>query len=258
MTSISNLNTYYDTQDADVLAEDILDGKVAYGIGGKIIGEMPETPTDPHFANVVALMPDEGISGMQMGHTSYGGIFTSTSPKFGSLSYESDGSLDQLRGEIPALGTADFTIETWLWPINGGAGNNYGRIVQLGNNSTNGGLYIARLNAPNPLTILVQCYASGYNTVFSPGTSIANDAWTHVAIVRESGDWAMYYDGTRVAHKTTAQTGDNLTATSFFLGSNHSVSEGFNGRYNQFRITAGVARYSGGTLTVPTERFPRQ
>jgi len=255
MGALSSKFTAYITDDATIGDADIKGGKIGYGTDGKHVGTM--LAEDPYWANVVFLLPCRTVAPFwwyaSSGGPLYGG-FDTTSPKFGNVSYYADGSGDVLFATLPALGTGDFTIETWLWPITGGAGSNYGRIFQIGPNSTAGGLFLVRNNAPNPLSFLCQfCYTSSYTTLFSPGTTIPNTTWAHIAMVRASGVLSFYVSGTRVYTGTPSTF--NITQTLLCLGANNSAAESFNGKFNNLRITT-AARYSGATLTLPTEEFP--
>jgi hypothetical protein len=109
-------------------------------------------PTDPYWGSVVYLNHCNGTNGATYVPAERGGalipvnsagLVTSTS-KFGGASYSFDGTSQgaSVQSNDFAFGTADFTVEFWMNPTTGGHGAAYSRIIQLGANSTNGGLWI--------------------------------------------------------------------------------------------------------------------
>lgn len=155
------------------------------------------------------------------------------------------------------LGDADFTIEALVAPSNGGAGAAYGRLAQIGPNSTNGGLWWIRSNNPNPLQLFAQLYASGYtNCINTPADTIANDQFVAVALTRQGNTYFMFYDGVLVGTlDNTNATAHNIVQTDLHIGGNSSNAENFRGRYNNLRITKGVARYTA-SYTPQYKAFP--
>jgi hypothetical protein len=85
------------------------------------------------------------------------------------------------------------------------------------------------------------------------GSIPAINTWHHVALVRQSGVISLYLNGTRVGTHSTMPTQSTNQIT---FGGRTDNTWGFNGWLDDLRITSGLARYSGATLTVPTLTFP--
>ena len=208
---------------------------------------------DPYFSSVVLLLPFEHAMMPLADHSAYGAHpapggdakVTTGQSKYGERSLALDGSGDYLSGLLPvALRSGDFTIEFWLRPSNGGKGGSWPRLLQLGPNAANGGLWIVG-TLDNPMKLLVQTYASGaYVTVAASANTVPNDAWSHLALCRQGTTYTLFLNGT-VAASTTVAAGADLTATALRIGANDSGGEAFYGHLDELRITAGIARYSG-------------
>ena len=143
--------------------------------------------------------------------------------------------------------TEQFTWEMWLY-INSSNSNidaNY-RIWQVGANST-GGMFFG-YNSSN-------LYFGRTDEAFmSHARSNYNDQWVHVAIVRDSGSLRWFRNGTQVA--TYNGSGWNWDMTSsgdlylgLYPGQLNSRRNGI--RFDDFRITVGVARYTSSGFTAP-------
>jgi len=104
-------------------------------------------------------------------------------------------------------------------------------------------------------------YNGSNNYCLSVGNSNSNffggliqNAWTHVAIVRNAGTVKLYWNGTATA--TTLTNSTNLTATNLTLGYSLPTASwaAYSGYMQDFRITKGVARYTS-NFSVPTAEF---
>ncbi len=92
--------------------------------------------------------------------------------------------------------------------------------------------------------------------VITGTTAVTANAWHFFVISRVSGSTRMYLDA--------AQEGSTYTDSNNYLGTNKfamgnastGTSVPLNGFFDEVRITKGVGRYSGTTLTVPTAPFP--
>jgi hypothetical protein len=182
---------------------------------------------------------------------------SSTAKKFGSYSAHFDGVDDRLSiasNEDFHLGTLDFTIDFWVYPINGGHGDTYSRLVQFGNNTTTGGLWMTASQTYDPMRILVQGYqSSSYFTLFHPTTTIPDGDFTHVALVRHNGNFYMYYGGNLVGSNTSYTTYE-VVQNAVYIGGNESNGESFNGYEDELRISKGIARWTS-DFTPPNQAY---
>lgn len=243
-------------------------------------GDSLYVSNDPNFANVVLLLHGDGagtavvdsslppkplVSTMSQ---------TATTPKFGAaciaktsttvpgqtilVPYSPGSLLDILSG------TADFTIDGWVWEDSssgsqwavcdygggqGGFGTPAGLALKIGSSGGAVQLFVVT-NLADSVSgqAWKQC-----NAVI---TGAALDAWHHVAIVRHGGVPLVFFDGvsqtltgssnwTNYARPAVAQT-----YAGFGYSSADSGSAG-TGKIDEFRVTAGVARWTA-NFTPPT------
>lgn len=219
--------------------------------------------TDPHWRNVVFLLkPTTGTGTTTFVENSLYGSSISRAgdtckvkdnmfpPDGWSTYFDGSGDRLYLTNSRLALGLNDFTIEFWVMLLSGGS--QYGRILQIGPNSTQGGLFIVK-QSTNP-GYLIQITPSGtaYSTICQHSSAFPISRWTHFAFVREEAAayrWRVYINGVLSTYATTYAAA-NLTATALTIGANTSNSEYFNGYLAEVRITKGVARYDS-TFTPP-------
>jgi len=158
-----------------------------------------------------------------------------------------DGSGDYLSVADNAaldLGTGDFTIECWVYPITG-ISNSDGLIGKRNQSTFNSGDWrIAYVSASTSFGI-----ACGQDNVDRTTPSINLNAWNHVAFVRSSGTLSCYANGARNANLTWSHNLDNAEA--LFIGLNVATLD-LPGYIADVRIVKGTAVYSGATYTVPT------
>lgn len=185
-----------------------------------------------------------------------GGLGPDTAQKkFGNASMRSNGvSQGHLVGSTKYIGTGDFTIEFWIHPITGGHGSNWARMIAIGPNSTNGALYIVSQLATNPMVISVDSHSGGYNRLIDSSVTVPNDTWSHIVLQRASGTYTLFIDG--VSRGTSTSTvGNDITQRDVHFLMNSVNGEIFYGYIDEFRLTAGVARYSG-DFTPPVAPYP--
>jgi len=165
--------------------------------------------------------------------------------KFGSSSMyfteaQSEYLICQLHNDWD-FGTGDFTIDCWV----NYDSTSYGL---LGMRTDAAGSYAFRRNASNYLV----WRASGSDIITSSGT-ISNSDWTHVAVVRNSGETALFIDGVRNSAWTTDTT-DYAASNLLGIGAGYSTSHYMDGNIDEFRISKGVARWTD-NFSVPTEAY---
>lgn len=223
-------------------------------------GALPPA-TDPDFANVSLLLHMDGAnesttftdsSSFAHAMTASGNAAISTAQsKFGGASAYFDGDGDLVSASYDDefdFGTGDFTIEAWVFfptdtqttdrPLVAGGGypdgwacyaHSGGYMTFAANTGSWGGVYL--------------------------GPAPSENAWHHIAIVRHSGVLYAYTDG--------VETGSSEDMSGPIVSAESSLTVGSDGGgtmlgyVDEFRITKGVARYTG-TFTPPSAPFPNQ
>jgi hypothetical protein len=166
--------------------------------------------------------------------------------KFGGASLYCDGTGDYiLTTATPnlAFGTGDFTVDLWVRP--------FATVTAIS------GLWESRngVNLNNPLIALS---AAGLVTVYAGGllritgtTVFAAGVWNHVALVKSSGQLRMYVNGTQEG--ATYTDPNSYVAAACVIGAGYDGSSGFNGYFDEFRIS-NVARWTA-NFTPPTNPY---
>jgi hypothetical protein len=145
------------------------------------------------------------------------------------------------------LGTADFTVELWVY-LNATTAQS---LVDYRPTSVNG-VYFTLDIAAGGAPIL---YVSSANRI--AGTAISAGVWTHIAVVRSSGVTKLYQNGTQTGSSYTDANNYLLVANRPVFGANSfgSPTGDLNGYIDELRITPGKARYLA-NFTPPTAALP--
>jgi len=250
----------------------------AYTVRIPIAGLRPSAAIqdkDPYWNNVVLSLHMDGAQGGTTftdvrGHvvTAVGNTHTVTTPeKFGTASGAFDGSGDALSVTASPdfdFGTNNFTIE-WWWNSNSSTsrqwffhtatdywlGVDYQATAGLGMWASSNGTSWNLLNADPG--------GNGITNV-KPSTGI----WHHLAYVRNGSTFTLFVDGA-VAKSVTGISSAIVSRASqakvigpwAASGSAGPYAYSVSGYMDDFRITNGVARYTG-PFTPPTQAFPDQ
>jgi hypothetical protein len=172
---------------------------------------------------------------------------SNTQRKFtGSSAIYLDGSGDNLTVSDLEMGSGDLTFEFWMYQD---IAQSSGYRCILGTStyasSTPFTLYTYGSN------VALWLAASGgphINAAFTATT------WHHVAVVRNSGTWKLYVDGTSGGTSTTSGTYNFANTSDFRFGENLSGSYDWKGYIQDPRFTLGLARYTS-NFTPPTAEF---
>jgi hypothetical protein len=235
------------------------------------------TVQDTYGPLVPYLLHMNGINGASTNVPNFGGYtsvpwtltgatYNTSNAKFGtaSISVPSNGHIAG-SGTHQAIGTEDFTIE-FEWKGVASIPATYGRFLQVGQDSTAGGLYLVKTNSSSDHPIFVQTYASGaYHNAIDPAaattisSATAQAGFTHIALTRvRTGSnyvYRLFFNGTLVASKTQ-NNGANLTTTNLWGLMNCDVgNENQTGYIDEFRVTIGKARYTA-SFTRPAKAHP--
>lgn len=172
-----------------------------------------------------------------------------TSKFYGTSAYF-DGSADYIRCVDNGcnFGTLDFTIDFWVYMINGGHGSSWARIAESAQYNTTGGWTIACTSSDNPAQIAFHGTSNG---VFHYQTNevIPNNTWTHIAICRKDSILRLFING--VVKNTVNPFTYNFNQNKLSIGSNNGGSESFYGRLQDFRIFKGLGLYGAAGFTPP-------
>lgn len=223
-----------------------------------------QTQDDPYFANVVLLMPMDGISGnatfMDIKGKAFSSVgnpvLSSSQFKFGSTSASFNGSSKIYTSDSADwnFGSGDFTIEMWL-RLNDTS--NPQCILGQHNNSINSNrsfaIYYA--NGIKLFPSVIGAFDGGLT--LQDTNTLSADTWYHITVTRETSSLNLYVDGVKKATNT------NIGSTALFdsslplsIGSDDSNTHYLNGFIDDLRITKGVNRYTSTSFTLPTSANP--
>lgn len=221
-----------------------------------VITGSEKTPVDPQFTSVSLLLHGNGSNGSTTitdssrfanAVTAVGNAQISTAQsKFGGSSIRFFSG--RLTAPIINL-QSDFTVETWAYAdstagsIRAIAGNWKNEQLLFAQNGSNLQLYWFPFNAGTPLLSTAGIIAS---------------QWQHLACTKQGTTFRLFIDGAIVGTATSAQSIPTSTS-SFLIGAYPDVGGiavgVYSGHLDDFRLTLGVARYTG-TFTPPTAPFP--
>ena len=169
------------------------------------------------------------------------------SPYAGTWSNYFDGTGDYLTATLPsAIGTSDFTIEGWVFPLVNPS-SDYSMIVDNRNSGTNNGVSVMY----NQTTGYWSYFDGNTLQVVSSTTAISLNTWSHFALVRSSNIWKLFVNGTQIIANQTSSS--NIGSTTVYIGTardNPGVTRNVTGYISNIRINK-TAVYTT-TYTVPT------
>jgi hypothetical protein len=224
--------------------------------------------TDPEFDKVGLLVSFDGASGSTtfsdeslLGNTltPLGGAAVSANPKFGSGNLVTNGTQTLKLSNRFQFAMDDFTVECWVKPgvqLDGG----YNTVIgSYSNNFTSTGDWSlrTRISGSNQLGFTIR-NASNWTDI-ETGVDLNDTLWHHIAITREGSTLRIYSDGILRGTATSSTTFNDIY--DIVIGGNNNTYEfekNYVGAIDELRITRGLARYTGGTYTVPTNPFPGQ
>jgi hypothetical protein len=219
------------------------------------------SPADPYFSSTSLLLLGNGTNGGQNntfvdnstnnftitrnGNTTQGSFSPFTGA--GGSGYF-DGSGDYLAAPANSalsFGTGDFTLECWVYATStpSDVGIYEGRTD--GNGPTENGFTLTAYSSS-----VIRIYSNGI-LIASSGTTYVN-TWCHVAVVRSSGTWNLYINGTSQGTSAASRnmTNNDAVVGGGRYGASSSVTTSFPGYISNFRITKSVVYTS--TFTPPT------
>lgn len=140
-----------------------------------------------------------------------------------------------------SLGSADFTMECWIYPTGTGTGTIMTNTIL---STITANTWSLSLNSSK---YLVFTYYNTSTTIVTGGTTvIATSTWTNIAVSRNNGNLYLFVNGTIVQTATLSPLTVAFDAGSapFYIGSPVSpTGVGITGNIDEFRLTLGYARY---------------
>jgi hypothetical protein len=211
------------------------------------------TPTDPFFANVQALLHFDGTNGSTTFTDQKGNSWSAmgnaqistTDPKWGVGCLVTDGTGDSISATAAAfdLISSDFTMEFWLRPA---AVSGLRYCFDLFTSSTTGlafylnGTGLELIRGSTPMITVAGVFSAG--------------VYQHVAITRSGNSWRVFVDGVQKGSTLTSAVALS-SAQTLRIGNDRGNNFSMNGKFDDFRYTKGVARYTA-NFTPPTGPFP--
>ena len=222
------------------------------GIGGGGGGVV--TGGDPYYSAVSLLLPMDGTNGSTtftdsgpnaLTITPTGTTISTSQAKYGASGYF-NGTSAYLTAASSAvtLGTSDFTIEFWVYPLDVRTFSLYDSRTNETNPNGNG--FVIGTSASQAWVVY-----QAANRIVGP-TVVANQ-WTHVAVTRSGSSVKMWINGVQVGSTwtTTGSFSDGAT----LIGTDYPKNARFvYGYIDDFRISQ-FARYVS-TFTPPTAALP--
>lgn len=215
---------------------------------------------DPYWPSVVLAMhmDDTGLTDKK-GHSvtlSGNAARSSTQSKFGGYSAAFDGTGDYLSfadSNDWYFGSGDFTIEAFIWPTNLSADREW---IAQRNTADANNFWFVRLQTNGKLRAYSKSGGTVITDVLSTGT-VSTGAFTHVAVVRNSGSVTVAIGGTfGTAVTTNSSSAWANVGYSLYIGTgDNSATPAWNGYIDEIRVTKGVAKWTS-NFTPPSEAYP--
>lgn len=150
------------------------------------------------------------------------------------------------------LGTADFTLEMWIYLDLTNMTGGWQELVQIGSDATDGVFGLTRYSTSNPMGIRVDYYSNGwYSALDVTDAGIQANTWHHIALVRAEGTFNFFVDGTS---KGSNAANINYTQNTLYIGGRSGGTSTIKGYLDDFRFTLGYARYTS-NFAAPTSEF---
>jgi hypothetical protein len=155
-----------------------------------------------------------------------------TTALYGGSGYFNGTGSDYLTYTGTALGSGNFTIEFWAYPIETRLNASF--------YDANNGLIIKQENAN--IVVYDRTTAANFSTT---GNLCIPFVWAHIAVVRNSGVITVYINGVSAGSMSDTS---NFTGTGYFVSAFYDVRTSINtfyGYLSNLRVVIGVAVYTG-------------
>ena len=159
--------------------------------------------------------------------------------------------------------TADFTFEWWFHRIQVSVAGNQASGPIYGQSSTttcdSKGMLVGYVSTGTSTTsglLYASSNGSSWNVasavLLGDGSLGTVGQWVHLALVRSGSDWSFYVDGSRTYNGSLGSSTISAPGANILLGKSWDNANQMEGYWDDFRLTQGLARYTGASFTVPT------
>jgi hypothetical protein len=201
--------------------------------------------------NAYTVTPTGSIKVRRFNPFGSNGLSYSPSTNGGSIYFDVSSYLTTTNNGQYALGTNDFTIESWVnW--NGGGSNPTFLANWTGSFSTNAwSLHSSHASYVNKPVFYCYNYNSSNPLLESASAYLADSSWHHIAVTRNGSTFRLFVDGVIKATATFSGSVDNGSSHLLYAPSPTNTWDGY---ISNLRIIKGTAIYTSG-FTPPTVPF---
>lgn len=179
-------------------------------------------------------------------------ILSNAQVKFNPYSGYFDGSGDYLT--LPhsadwAFGSANFTVDVWVYPTNISPSSNFkGICCQRQDISTDKSFVFSLRDDKLYFSYSITGGATTVNA--TTVNSLTNNAWNHIAIERVGNTMYLYINGVKDSNTINCSTNVIFDSSAdLTIGCNAGSTEYFKGYMTELRVSKGIARYNGSSFT---------
>jgi hypothetical protein len=184
--------------------------------------------------------------------------------KYGTGSLYFDGAGDWLiapNNVACSFGTADFTIEAWVWldsTVAPGRVDNLKTCSIFTTGSSTAGtdaFSFAIYGTTTTAGIGLEIFQEAPRIALSVAASVSTNTWVHIAWTRVGSTFYGFVNGTRYTLGTSTLAAGSSTTPTIGRSAYTAYPNVFKGYIDDLRITKGVARYTA-NFTPPTAALP--
>lgn len=162
-----------------------------------------------------------------------------------STTFDGSEGLKSSRHQDYNVSNNDFTIEFWVYPTATGVKYFCGTAPSDANTSN------TSFNIYKDANEYVNFLSDG-SVIATTSTALAQDTWTHVAVVRQSGTIRIYQGGVQRQTATDSLCNDVHADGQLAIGQNGlSTTNSFTGSISNFHFINGTCKYPDGTTYTP-------
>ena len=174
----------------------------------------------------------------------------------GSIYFDSNDYMYIPDSPLFLMGDGDFTFECFLY-FTSNIGNSSGDYRMLLSDASTNSNYLTIRGHGTETNGVFQYNFSGSSANMSLGNGLTSNSWHHLAFSREGTTLRLYVNGTLTETDTSISNDFNLNSNGggVYVGAFNGPNHYLNGYMDEARLTKGVARYTGSSLTVPTKTF---